>query len=515
MSYRRATLELHSTQKDRIPPDASPTSWNDSLNVFFKDGESRRVCGDKDILADVDITVTARTMAYTEAEGTPFLVIAGEDGIEATDGVNAYDITPDYWFPDSFGFWTSCVINGFVVINCSTDEPVYWDGDTANICEPLPDWPTGRFCNAMRQHKGFLFALGMTDTGGSEVLWSDSAEAGTFPQHWTAGASNDAGSTNLAPYFTRVLDGATMGDEFILYKEKSIWAAQFVGGQYIFSFREVSNALGLAWPNALCHGPNGEHLFVTNAGDIMVSSGGRIASVLEGRGIRDFQEAYQENRGTPMCCATYPEEQIAYVVYAPSGSSLATRALLFDWTSGDIGYREMPNTYCLLFSGASSVDPTGRWNDASSITEAWSAGTEQWNTTLDFRSSFDLLSGGESGVISHTSMDADDFLSGEVTATLTKKGIALSDDGRRGLIRRIWPKVTGTDGDALSFTLLSQETADGPVVRSATQTYYIGQNRHIDVMLAGRFLGIEVKSVGGSPWRMGTVDIEYRPIGRF
>lgn len=512
--YQRVTLQLHGAVKDRIPPDAPADAWNDALNVFFKDGESRRVTGERELLGDTGgITVTPRTIAYTEINGVPFLVAAGEDGIEASDGQTTYDLTPDYWEPDPNARWTSCVLNGFVVVNNSADDPIYWNADVSQPFTQLPDWPLGRFCNAMRAHKGFLFAIGMTDTGGTQVLWSDNAEAGTFPQEWTASASNNAGSTTLAPTFTQAIDGMTQGDLFVLYKEQSIWIAQFTGGQFIFSFREIASEIGLAATNALCRGPREEHLFVTATGDIMVMRGGEMASVLEGRNLRDFEEDFRANPNTILCCATHTNEKTAYVVYAPSGQSVANRALLFDFVSGDISFRDMPETYCMIEGRA--VDETTASGSWGSDTEVWADDVETWDIFDLTRFDYNILTGGASGLVSHTEDDQDDFLSGQITATLTKKGIPFPGPGRKGMIRRIWPKITGEAGDAIRFTLLSQDTANGPVTQSVTRTYYIGTSEWLDVFLQGRFLGLEVESIGGKAWRMGTLDLEVRAKGKW
>ena len=83
------------------------------------------------------------------------------------------------------------------------------------------------------------------------------------------------------------------------------------------------------------------------------------------------------------------------------------------------------------------------------------------------------------------------------------------------MITRVWPKVTGRSGDVLTFRLGGQETAVGPVTLGPRVTYTIGQETPVDTFVQGRFLSVNVESLGGAAWRMGSFDLEFREAGAF
>ena len=111
--------------------------------------------------------------------------------------------------------------------------------------------------------------------------------------------------------------------------------------------------------------------------------------------------------------------------------------------------------------------------------------------------------------------DGNDFVFGEVTALLQKLGASFGDAQVRKSIRRIWPKVTGRPGDTLTFRVGGQEESNSPVAWGPPVEFVIGESNQIDCMVQGRFMALEVQSVGGAAWRMGTVDVEYREVGKW
>ena len=85
----------------------------------------------------------------------------------------------------------------------------------------------------------------------------------------------------------------------------------------------------------------------------------------------------------------------------------------------------------------------------------------------------------------------------------------------RKVVTRLWPKVAGVDGQTLTFRISAQETTEGPTTFGPVMTYTIGQDSSLDTFVSGRFLGITVESNGGTPWQVGSIDMEYREVGGF
>ncbi len=46
-------------------------------------------------------------------------------------------------------------------------------------------------------------------------------------------------------------------------------------------------------------------------------------------------------------------------------------------------------------------------------------------------------------------------------------------------------------------------------------TVEIGAAEPVDTFASGRFLALEISSLGGAPWRLGSIDVEYRELGQW
>lgn len=506
---RRETINLHSMAPDLIPEDAPAEVWTGAQNVVFRNGETVAAGADSSVYAVASIT--PKTIVYVEPFDSGFWVYADENSIMVTDGTNEFDITPVSWVTTGVDpIYTSTVINGLACVNVNDRDPVYWDGNTSNVCEPLPDWPDGGTCLALRGHGNFLMAVGMTSEGGQRVRWSSAAAAGEIPDSWTPLASNQAGFVDLAPLSSDCLDGLTMHDDFLVYKRESIWRFVFVGGNDIFDVSQAFAEYGCASTNGIGRGPNDNHLFITSAGDIAITNGITVDSVLSGRAQRVFYDDFQEVKGADYSVFTLMREKLGGVIYPTNGSLTGMRILLFDYDSGDISFRDVDNALCS--ASGRFLEDVGDRNTWDGDPEAWDLDPTAWNQSISPATVEDVLIGSTSGFL---------LLGGSDTAlpvSLEKEGLAFGNPKFRKQIDRIWPKMVGTTADVIQFRLGSQETSGGPVSLGPTLDYEIGSGLSIDTFWQGRFLSIYVESGSAtdvSSWRLGSFDLEFREVGRW
>lgn len=505
MSYGRETLVLHSMAPDLLPEDAPLEAWTSADNVVFRNQETVAARQDRDVFTD--LVQSARTMVYVEPFDSGYWVIANEAGIWAHDGASAYEITPAGWAPAA-GTWTSCVVNGLAVVNVSTADPVYWPGTTPQICVPLPDWPAGGRCLAMRAHKNFLFAVGMVSEGGQRVRWSDAAEAGIIPQEWTPAADNFAGFVDLAPLSSSCVEAMTLRDDFVVYKRESIWSFTFVGGNTVFQVRKLWAERGAAATNGVCRGPNDEHLFIGSDGDIYLTDGVNMRSVLDGRAQRTFYADFNEPSDGVYSAATLTREKMGIVAFPRAGHSDGTRALLFDFASGDISFRDMPAVRCM--AEGRMLEDVGQANEWDADAGSWDADPQAWNHRISAASVEDVLM----GTVAGQKLLAGGALA--LAASVEKSGLAFGDPQRRKVLARVWPKVSGRAGDQLTIRVGGQEISGGSVSLSPPAIYEIGRDQAVDVFATGRFLTLIVEADDQvAPWRVGSVDVEIRGAGKW
>lgn len=508
MSFQRASIDLHSLAPDRIPQDAPSDMWSTGNNILFRNGETIRAPGDTPTLPSDKVPLT---MVYLTVASVGFWVYCTNDGVYAHDGTAEYDITPAAgWTGAETAIFSSCVLNGIPYVNASDRDPVYWPLDVLAPCVALPDWPLNGRCVTLRAHKNFLFAVGFLSEGDQRVRWSDAAPAGEVPAWWTPAADNLAGFVDIAPLSAPCYDGMTLRDSFFVFKQESIWSIDFVGGNSVFQFRKVFAEHGLAAPNAVTRGIDDVLLFVGN-GSIYLTDGVKVIDVLDGKAQRMFYADYSANVNSVYSATTLERAKAGFIIYPKAGDVYGTRAFVYDFASGDIGFRDMPNVRCagqgsnLLDVGTSNLwdgDP-GEWQDDVTT----------WPQEVVAQSIDDVLIGGSFGFALISDGEANDFIDGPVSAIVERAGISFGDAQQRKMINRIWPKVIGRTGDTLTFRVGGQEITGGPVNLGPPVTFTIGQSDSIDTMVQGRFLSMEITSDGGAPWRMGSIDIEFRGVG--
>ncbi|MCP4823970.1 MAG: hypothetical protein GY892_07605 [Shimia sp.] len=358
---------------------------------------------------------------------------------------------------------------------------------------------------ARRNHKNFLMAVGFVSEGGQRERWSDAAPAGELPSEWTPSASNFAGFVDLAPLSDPVVDGLTMRDGFLCYKNDSTWTLNLVGGNEVFNVQQLFAEYGCAATNAVGRGPNDEHMLVTSAGDIAVTDGINFTSILSGRAQRTFYGDFDGANTALYGVATLMREKLGVVAYPTAGSSYANKLLLFDYDSGDISFRDVDNATC-IGSGRFTND-LGDANEWDGQVDTWDAISRTWNGDLKSITVDDVVFGLSDGFAL--------FAAGEQTlkVSLEKEGMAFGNPQSRKLISRVWPKISGNPGDLVYFRVGGQEVAQGPTTLSPPIAFTIGGNAPLDTFVTGRFMTVLVESENTSLWRLGSFDVEFKEVG--
>ena len=517
MGYVRQPLQLVGLAPDVLPSDAPANVWTFGDNVHFRNGETRRTPGDLKVMGNT-MTVPECMVSYTDAVGQNFWVYAGQGGIFCTDGATHSNITPAGWgTPIRNASWTAEAWNGLVIINHSSMMPVWWNGNPASICVPLPGFTSSWRCMAVRGFREFLFAVGMVDSGGGQRMrWSDAAQPGAVPQLWTPAAGNLAGFFDLMPSTSAVYDAAQMQGNLIAMKGESFHLISYVGGNAVFMQQELFRGVGIMGPNAWCKGPNDELLWMTAGADIHITDGVTHASVLDGKARKKVMDEISNSALFGVCGATLSREGVGVIGYPAEGFSEATIGFIYDWASGAIGFRQLGQVNCMA-QGRLLADPTGltQWDtDAGS----WDSDGTVWNYTAQAATLGDLIQGSATGLVAFSEQSGS-LLVGAATYQLNanayRAGLAFGKPELHKLIVRAWPNIKGTVGDVLTFRFGAQEAADGPVEWGPDQTYTIGSGEPIDTFTGGRFLAVQVQSVAGNQWVMGSLGLDMRLEGRF
>jgi hypothetical protein len=341
-----AGLGAHGLVKDTLQEDLPPEAWTDVRNVRFNSQGAKAFSGHRRVLSPASIQ--PKWIRPFPPLNAPYWVYADETSVWAWRGEHfnltrlsgPYTATADER-------WQGEVFNGVGIFNNVMDVPQVWPTIAENYpLEDLPNWPEDLRCKWLRSYKNFLIAGYMIENGVERpfrVRWSHPAAPGSVPDSWALfDPTKDSGEVDLADSPDYLVDGLTLGETFIVYKEKTVWAMQYVGGQQIFNFWQVMYDRGLLWRDCALALPGGH--FVAGQDDIYIHTGQRGS---EKSVVQDRLRKWVYNQLSPEtffnCFAMLNiAETEAWFCFPEAGETYATLALVWNWRTNSSGLRDLP-----------------------------------------------------------------------------------------------------------------------------------------------------------------------------
>lgn len=269
--------------------------------------------------------------------------------------------------------WQGAVFQGLGVFNQIQDVPQLWNPiAAATPVIAMPNWSTNpeganSRVKVLRPYKNFLISLGIKNSSsGAEypyrLRWSHPAPPGESPSSWeVANPANDAGETDLAETSDVLVDGLTLGDTFMVYKELTTWGLQYVGGRNIMRVWKVLAESGLLSQDCVSAFPGGH--FVATRNDLIVHGGGENSSqsVIKNK-LRhwlnvNLNYSYKYNCFT----VAYAHEQEIWFCFPTIGSIYANMAIVFHWDTGICSVQDLPLTPFIATGGVADVAGLDDW----------------------------------------------------------------------------------------------------------------------------------------------------------
>jgi hypothetical protein len=175
-------------------------------------------------------------------------------------------------------------------------------------------------------------------------MWSHPADPGAVPPDWdVADPTSDAGEFDLVRTSDHVVEGLDLGDLFIVYRENSIWALQLTGDSNIFRNFQVTDESGILWKDCAVETPLG-HVVATRD-DLILHQGSKSSyrSLLENRWRKQVASKRDPvNYKNSFLVTDVPEKEVWYC-FPEVGQQYSSLALVWNWVTGQVGFRDMPN----------------------------------------------------------------------------------------------------------------------------------------------------------------------------
>ena len=287
-----ATVPVRGLATGGIVTDVSPydlpiTSWNSGRNVRFKDGKISTYSVFKSLSGELTLPTEPKGLLDASNLGERgYIVVAGADGTltQIYNGAST-DVSPVTPLGAINQPITTDELGGVSYINTEQAVPHYRASPSDGAFAPIPGWDAGDRCKALRSYKDFLIALNVQKgptVYRAMIKWSDATQAGAPPANWdTASTSSLAGENVLNDATGAVVDGAKLGNSFMVYTEKETYRMDFVDVPFVFRTDKVFSDSGMISKNCVAE-VDGRH-YVFSENDIFVHDGINKKSIIDGR----------------------------------------------------------------------------------------------------------------------------------------------------------------------------------------------------------------------------------------
>ena len=500
--------------KDLSQHELPIQAWTDASNIRFIDGAAAQALGYKELYPSAAIApyhvmpldvLGVRTWLYAGA-GKLYTVSNGPVHTNITRQTGAVDV--DY--AAIRNSWTSCLLGGIPILNNGADVPQQWL--LTGKATALSAWPSDHACAVMRTYKNSLIALNITKSGVNYpfmVRWSHPADPGTVPATWDmTDATKDAGENDLSDGYDKIVDGLTLRDSFMIYKESSIWRMDFVGGVYVYRFQKVLGASGALSKNCIAE-IDGQH-FVLSSSDCMVHDGQSARSVLDKQTRRDLFRKINpafSDRCFVFVNRLYNE---VFVCYPSLTSELCDQALVWNFADKTVSFRDLPN---LNHAASGAVDDTSgaTWSGDAG---AWDSDTTLWDSNDSSLTRAMSVLAGDTQKLYLLDSGAT-FDGAPAVARLERAGLSLGAPEKIKLVSRIRPRIYGAIGATVNVSVGFSADPYSAVTWNAPVPFVIGQSTSIDSFVSGRYLAIRFETGTASMWRLDSYDIDVTEAGGF
>lgn len=496
---------------DQLGAELAPNVFTSGQNVRFRNGYVERVGGESAAFTTpaVDpywitnyVTTTAR-----------YWVHAGLAAVYADNGSTRTDITGTAPTGTADDRWTGGSFSGVLVMNNGVDQPMYWGGDVLNNLATLTGWDSNWRCKSLRPFKNFLLALNVTKSSTNYphmVKWSDAAIPGAIPSSWDeTDATKLAGEQDLAETADLIVDGEQLGDIFVVYKERSRWGIQFIGGNDVFRFFRLPGDDGLLARGQIAVVPQG-HVFMT-AGDVKIHSGGNAESILDGK-MRAyiFDQIDSDNYGRSFL-AVQPQRKEVWICFPSAGNEACNMAVIWNWQYNTLGTRDLNQA---TYGAAGLLPPSVSSSTWDGDSEAWQDDATSWNQDPSNPSDARLLL--TSLAPSILIVDSSTKFSGaDYTSRVQRSNLDFGDGYQYKICRGLIPRVDAPTGTVLSFQIGGSPSAELGPAWSDPVSFTVGTDFKIDSFASGRYISYRISSASGQIWKVRSVDFDIVQGGKF
>lgn len=524
------------TVTDVSPYNLPLNAFSRSVNIRFDEGKARRSPIFRTMLPN--LTFTPRfCFGIVPSTGFDTVVVASDDyqlheyvsgGMNNRSGSISSNVDPRPF--------TSTQLANVAYVNRPDKVPSFRGPGGTNFAA-LNNWPSTYRCEALRSFGDVLIALNTTEGATSyptRVRFSDITLSNTVPSTWDeSDTTASAGFNDLVQMDTPIVDGGTLGSNFIIYSSTQVWLMEFTGGTFLYNFRKLYTDCGLINQNCYTE-VDGKH-FVFGPRDIYVHDATSKQSICDERVKQFIYQGLNVSKADRCFVHHSSDLNLIYFCYV-SGDELVgfpntdrcNRAAVYNYKNNTWSFADLPDVASASLANVNTVETYGT---ASGLTYN-TVGGSYYDQEDSFarHSVFVGPSSSANGITSNKIYVMDLADDGQVTfsydteankpAVLERVGIDLDEaqNELRGYknISRIYPQAMtkNTDDTTLSFQFGAADVPNETPNYDNAVTFDLNLDYKIDTRAAGRYLSYKITVVDQKDFEFSGFDLEVTATGR-
>lgn len=431
--------------------------------------------------------------------------------------------------------FTGTILANILYLNREDRVPVYRLLNGTNFAD-LPNWDSTWRAGALRAYKDQLLALRMTEGVNSfpnRIRFSDITTANSVPGSWDAtDTTKSAGFIDIVESDTPIVDGLTLGNDFIVYTSNDVHMLTFVGGAFLFTNKKIFGDMGLVNEGCVVEVEKKHYCFTRD--DLVVHDGVSKKSIADTR-IKNFVFGSLNVNLSDVCYVTHDEGQNLIYFCFQSGDEFASfpnatrcnRAAVYNYRADTWSVIDLPNTSSGTNANLNSVTT---YVNAGSLTYEGVGGS--FYDQEDNRDRHTVMVGEDQsadGITSDKIYGLDDADAGKLTfeldseatkpAVLERTGLDLDELGTGVssylVVTRIYPQADtqNTDNTELTFEFGASDIPKITPTYGSSVTFNVQSDYKIDSRAAGRYLSYKMTVTDNKSFKFSGFDLDVTATG--
>tara|TARA_B110000208_G_C11760866_1_gene426863 strand:- start:767 stop:1996 length:1230 start_codon:yes stop_codon:yes gene_type:complete len=398
----------------------------------------------------------------------------------------------------------------------------------------LPNWDSNWRAESVRAYGDFLLALNTTESGTnypSRVRYSNLTLANSVPDSWDASdTTKSAGFNDLVQMKTGIVDGLTLGTNFIVYAKDQVWLMEFVGGTFIHNFRKLFNDCGVINQNCVAE-VEGTH-YVLDHDDIYVHDSHTRQSICDER-VKNYIFSGLNTAKTDRCFVHHNADLDEVMFCYVSGDDMAeythgdrcNRAAVYNYKNQTWSFVDLPN---VASSTVGTISSTTTYANTTAVYNTIGGSYYTQEAGYDNHSLFVGESNAADGLTSDKLYGLDLSDSGSLSFPLDseankspfleRSGIDLDEvsplTGYK-VISKIVPQVDTTSTDKVfQFSFGAADLLGDTAVYSGSVDFDVSTDYKIDSRVSGRYLSYKMTVSDNKDFDFLGFDLDMMTTGR-